>query len=246
MAEEQRRFILDDDAIPVVATRDLGKSFGPTRALDGVGMEFHAGQVHCILGENGAGKSTIGKIIGGLFPPDQGEILIDNVPVELPTVARARQRGIAMVYQELSLVPHLTVHENICLGCEGGRNPFSLVARGRERATCRQLLERYGLAIDLDAVAGRLPVAEQQLLEVVKGLAQEPRLLILDEPTAMLGLAEKSRLIEIIRSAKAAGTAIIFVTHHVEEVVEGADWVSADPVQRPYRAARPARFDHHP
>ena len=216
----------DREAVPVVSVRGLGKSFGPTRALDGVNLDFHAGQVHCVLGENGAGKSTIGKIIGGLFPADEGEVLIDGVPVQLPSVARARQAGIAMVYQELSLVPHLSVCENICLGREGRANPFSLIGRSREREECRSLLARFGLAVDLDAAAGTLPVAQQQLVEVVKGLAQRPRLLILDEPTAMLGLSEKSLLIDIIRSARDAGTAIIFVTHHVEEVVEVAGWVS--------------------
>ncbi|MGQ9366869.1 sugar ABC transporter ATP-binding protein [Azospirillum sp. ST 5-10] len=211
---------------PVAAVRNVSKSFGPTRALNGVSIDFHACRVHCILGENGAGKSTVGKILGGLYGPDEGEVLIDGSPVALRGTAQARRHGVAMVFQELSLIPHLTVRENICLGMERRRHPLARLRRRDEEALCRTLLDRFGLAFALDAPVRTLSVANQQLLEVVKGLAQQPRLLILDEPTAMLGVAEKEKLLAIIRRVKADGAAVIFVTHHVDEVVEVADQVS--------------------
>ncbi|MCF4167352.1 sugar ABC transporter ATP-binding protein [Zavarzinia compransoris] len=215
--------------VPDVATvevRRTSKSFGPTRALNDVSIAFHAGRVHCILGENGAGKSTVGKIVGGLYAPDDGEVMVDGRAVALRQVGDARRLGIAMVYQELSLVADLTVRENICLGTEGARHPFQRLRRRQETEACRALLSRFGLSFDLDAKVGTLPVADQQLLEIVKALAQNPRVLILDEPTAMLGLVEQQRLMEIIGELKTQGIAIIFVTHHVEEVVAVADEVS--------------------
>lgn len=210
----------------VAELRNVSKSFGPTRALRSVSLAIRSGEVHCILGENGAGKSTIAKILGGIYLPDDGEILIGGRSVRVATVADARRLGIAMVFQELSLVPDLTVWENIRLGMEGTGNPFTLTRRRTEEAVGRRLLERFDVALDLRARVGSLAVADQQLLEVTKALARQPRLLLLDEPTAMLGVVEKEKLIRVIRDLKADGTTVIFVTHHVEEVVEVADRVT--------------------
>ncbi len=210
----------------VVFLENISKRFGSTQAARNVSLRFKGGEVHAVLGENGAGKSTIGKILGGLVQPDDGRIVLDGKETRLRSVAEARGRGIAMVFQELSLVPDLTVRENIYLGTEIARHPFSLLRRQAEEDRCRRLFEEYNFAFDLNAWTRSLSVANQQLIEVVKALASDPRVLILDEPTAMLGVHENEKLMGIIRSARRQGTAIIFITHHVEEVVEAADRVS--------------------
>jgi ribose transport system ATP-binding protein len=210
----------------VVVLENISKRFGSTQAVKSVSLRFKAGEVHAILGENGAGKSTVGKIMGGLVHPDEGKIFVDGSEVRLRSVAEARGLGIAMVFQELSLVPDLTVRENIYLGMESTRHPFSLLQRKAEERSCEALFEKYNFDFDLRTFARNHSVANQQLIEVVKGLAAKPRLLILDEPTAMLGVRENEKLLGIIRSARSQGIAVIFITHHAEEVVKVADRVS--------------------
>ena len=210
----------------VIAARRISKAFGATRALHDISLSIKAGEVHCLLGENGAGKSTLAKIIGGLIRPDSGELEMADRPVRFRSIADARALGIGMVFQELSLAPDLTVRENICLGTESGFMPFRLYPSREEKALCRALLSEFDLEFDLDARVRDLSVGSQQLLEVAKALMQRPRVLLLDEPTAMLGVHEKRKLLGTIRRAKNDGTAIIFVTHHVEDVLEVADRVS--------------------
>jgi ribose transport system ATP-binding protein len=210
----------------IVVLQNIHKRFGSTHAVNNVSIRFVTGEVHALLGENGAGKSTLGKIVGGLFPPDEGRLLLDGTEVHYRNIAEARSRGLAMVFQELSLVPDLTVRENICLGMESAHHPFSLLPKRKEIEFCRSLLAEYEFDFDLDARVRDLSVASQQLIEVVKALARQPRVLILDEPTAMLGVRENEKLLNIIRSARQRGMAVIFVTHHVEEVIEVADRVS--------------------
>ena len=210
----------------VVALEHIFKRFGSTQAVKDVSLTFHAGEVHAVLGENGAGKSTVGKIMGGLVQPDAGKLFVDRRETHLENVAHASTLGFAMVFQELSLVPDLTVRENICLGMEIARHPFSLLRRSLEEEKCQTLFAEYDFDFDLDVRIKLLSVASQQLIEVLKALARRPRVLILDEPTAMLGVREKQKLLHIIRSAKSQGVATVFITHHVEEVVEVADRVS--------------------
>jgi ribose transport system ATP-binding protein len=211
---------------PIVVAHGLSKHFEATRALQGVSLSFFPGQIHCLLGENGAGKSTLGKILGGIYEPDAGEILIAGEPVALRGVAEARALGIAVVFQELSLAPDLSVVENICLGTERRRHPLSLLHPRAERARCEKLLDELGLSVDPDARLRDLPTPHQQLVEIAKALSLRPRLLILDEPTAMLGAIEKQKLFAILRRLRQDGTAFIFITHHIEEVVEIGDHVS--------------------
>ncbi len=210
----------------VAGLAHISKRFGSTRAVDDLSLQFHAGEVHAVLGQNGAGKSTVAKILGGLVQPDLGVLRIEGRAVRLRGVAEARRLGVAMVYQELSIVADLTVRENIHLGTEAARHPFSRLRPAAERAQCRSLLEVHRLDLDLDQRVGDLAVASQQLIEVLKALARRPRLLILDEPTAMLGVREKDKLLAIIGRARAEGVAVVFVTHHVDEVVAVADRVS--------------------
>ncbi|MFA5957889.1 sugar ABC transporter ATP-binding protein [Hyphomicrobium sp.] len=211
---------------PAVEVRNISKRFGATRALRDVSLFFCPGEIHCLLGENGAGKSTIGKIVGGVYNADEGEIHVDGLRTDIRSVADARKRGIVVVFQELSLAPDLTVRENICLGDERGSHLLSLLRPNAEDTRCRQLLADLGLSIDLGTRTRKLPIAMQQLIEIAKALALRPRVLILDEPTAMLGAVEKRKLFEILERVKADGTAIVLITHHIEEVIAAGDRVS--------------------
>jgi ribose transport system ATP-binding protein len=210
----------------VLEVENIHKKFGPTQALNNVSVRFAGGEVHCLLGENGAGKSTLGKIIGGLYSADNGQIRLGGAPVRFRSIADARRRGISMVFQELSLAPDLTVLENICLGSEGGKNPLRRLQRNAETDKCLALLGRLGINVDLDRRVRELSVANQQLVEVAKAISWDPRILVLDEPTSMLGHAEKSRLLQRIAKIRTDGVAIIFVTHHLDEVLQIADRVS--------------------
>jgi ribose transport system ATP-binding protein len=209
-----------------VVLEKIHKRYGSTHAVNNVSIRFRAGEVHALLGENGAGKSTVGKIIGGLVAPDEGRLLFEGNEVRFRNVAAARDRGVAMVFQELSLAPHLTVRDNICLGSESARSQKYIIRRRSDTELCKRFLEDNEFDIDIDAVVADLSVANQQLIEVIKALVRRPRVLILDEPTAMLGVRENEKLIAIIRRARAQGVAIVFVTHHVEEVLKVADRVS--------------------
>ena len=213
-------------AAEIVVLQNIHKRFGSTHAVNNVSIRFKAGEVHAVLGENGAGKSTVGKIVGGLFGPDEGKLFFDGAEIRFRNIAEARSLGLSMVFQELSLVPDLTVRENICLGTENARHPLALVKKRQEVELCRALFEKYNFDFDLNALVRDLSVANQQLVEVVKALARKPRVLILDEPTAMLGVRENEKLLNIIHGAREQGMAVIFVTHHVEEVIEVADRVS--------------------
>lgn len=210
---------------PLVRIRGLSKRFGATVAIDDVSIDFHAGEVHCLLGENGAGKSTVGKILAGLFPPDRGQILLNGKVTTIRSIAEARSHGIAMVFQELSLAPDLTARQNICLGTE--RRPvLGLIDTAQETKLCCDLCKKYSIDINIEERIGTLPVAQQQMVEILKALSRDASVLIFDEPTAMLGIHEKKALFEIIRQARREGKAIVFVTHHVDEVVELADRIS--------------------
>ncbi|MEA2780138.1 MAG: ribose transport system ATP-binding protein [Rhodospirillaceae bacterium] len=210
----------------LVEVRNISKRFGATRALRDVSLSFQPGEIHCLLGENGAGKSTVGKIIGGVYDSDDGEVRLDGTRALLRSVADARAAGVAVVFQELSLALDLTVRENICLGTERRRHPLDLLRRKDEEQRCGALLRELDVSINLSARVGDLAVANQQMVEIAKAMLLRPRVLILDEPTAMLGAVEKVKLFEILRRLKAEGTTFVFITHHIEEVIEIGDRVS--------------------
>ena len=215
-----------DRAQNSIVLQNIHKRYGLTHAVNNVSMSFSAGEVHALLGENGAGKSTVGKIVGGLIAPDDGKIILDGNEIRFRSIAAARDLGIAMAFQELSLAPHLSVRDNVCLGTESARGHAHFIRRRSDTELCKRFLDENEFDIDLNAPVGRLSVANQQLVEVIKALARRPRFLILDEPTAMLGVRENEKLIKIIQNVRAQGVAIIFVTHHVEEVIKVADRVS--------------------
>jgi ribose transport system ATP-binding protein len=208
-----------------LSIRGARKAFGATVALGGVDLAVGAGEVHALLGENGAGKSTLLKILAGVQPMDAGEMLLDGAPYRPAGPVDARRAGVAMVHQELSLCPHLTVAENILLGVEPAR--FGFVRRaeleGRAAAVLAPLAGD-GPAIDARAVVGDLSPAAQQLVEIARALAQSAcRVLVLDEPTSSLAGADVARLFDVLRRLRAEGVTVLYVSHFLEEVREIAD-----------------------
>jgi ribose transport system ATP-binding protein len=199
------------------------KAFGPTVALAGVDLAVEAGEVHALVGENGAGKSTLMKVLAGAYRPDAGSLELDGRRYQPANPLDARRRGVAMVYQELSLVPRLSVAENILLGEEPSR--FGLIRRRDLRAKARQVLSEIGHAdLDPDARAGSLPLAAQQLVEIARAVAQTAcRVLILDEPTSSLTSDDVERLFALIRRFRGRGLAVIYISHVIEEVQRVAD-----------------------
>jgi ABC-type sugar transport system ATPase subunit len=203
---------------PVVEVRGATKAYGPVKALDDVSFTLARGEVHALLGHNGAGKSTLVKVLSGVVSPDQGEVLVDGRPVELKSPRSAQAAGIAVVEQELSLVPTLTVRENILLGSvDAGFWRSS----GVDDAEIRSLLSRLGLDdVGPDTVVEDLSIAECQLVEIARALSRDAKVLILDEPTATLGEAEIVRVFGALRELVAEGYGIIFVSHRLGEVLE--------------------------
>ena len=210
---------------PVVALRGAGKTYGPITALHGVDLELRAGEVMCLAGENGAGKSTLIKILTGAIRRDEGAYLVDGQDVGNPSPAQAREAGIGVVYQELSLLPDLSVGENLFMGRLPARRGITRPRELRRRA--RTMLERVGLEhLDPDAQVGMLSLATQQLVEIAKVLGENPRVLIFDEPTTALSEAETKALLARIHQLRDEGHAVMYVTHHLEEMFEIGDRVT--------------------
>ncbi|MBW3632553.1 MAG: sugar ABC transporter ATP-binding protein [Chloroflexi bacterium] len=207
---------------PALEMRGISKRFPGVVALDRVDFSVRGGEIHSLIGQNGAGKSTLMNILSGVYPPDEGQILIDGKAVTIGHPREALRRGIGTVYQELSLLPNLSVADNIFLGREAG-NGFVIDERvivDRARAVLDLLGET---AIDVTARARNLPLAQQQIVEIAKVLSHEPRILILDEPTAPLAAEETRRLFAILHELKTRGLAIIFISHRFQEIVAHCD-----------------------
>ena len=204
----------------------LRKSFGPTRALAGVDFDAAAGEVHALVGENGAGKSTLVRILAGALQPDEGEMALDGSPYRPSGPLDAATCGVAMVYQELSLVPHLGAAENVWLGREPARG--GLVDRERMRRTTAAAMATLGHPdVDLDVPVRRLPIAIQQVVEIARAIARpNTRVLILDEPTSSLARGDVERLFATIARLRSEGLAIIYISHVLEEVRAIADRVT--------------------
>lgn len=212
---------------PLLRISGLTKRFGATLALNNVSIQFQAGEIHCVLGENGAGKSTIGKIVSGLFAADEGSIWYDNQQVAFSSSREARHAGVVMVYQELSLAPSLSVRANLWLGAEKGKTLLSLTRKSQEVRRVQEVLTQLGLAhIDMEQAVSHFPVAIQQLIEIGKSLMSQPRVIIFDEPTAMLGAVEKERFFTVLRTLRESGLASVLVTHHIDDVIAVSDRVT--------------------
>lgn len=221
---------------PVVQLRDISKEFSGVTAVDGVNLDILPGEVHVIAGENGAGKSTLMKLLSQVERPTEGEILISGEPVEFHGPKHAQALGVAMVHQEFTLAPDLTIAENMFAAQEPGR--FGIIDRQAERRMARELLGRVGLDIDPDKTVSNLTVAGQQRVEIAKALAVEKRVeiakalatqsmvVIMDEPTAALSEQEIEELFTVIEDLKSHGIAILYISHRLDEVFRIADRVT--------------------
>ncbi len=204
--------------------REIGKSFPGVRALDGVTLDLFAGEVLALVGENGAGKSTLMKILAGAQPADSGEIVIDGKAVVIDSPRAAENLGIGMIYQEFNLVPGLNAIDNIVLGNEPGRGPFINEAQASERAG--KTFADLGIELPLNVEAARLSVAQQQMVEITKVLSRHARIIVMDEPSAALTDREIDRLFAIIKTLKARGVGIIYISHRLEELPRIADRIT--------------------
>ncbi len=197
----------------------IQKRFGATKALDGVDLHVAAGEVLALVGENGAGKSTLMKVLSGAHAPDAGTMMLDGKPYAPRDPLEARKRGVAMIYQELSLAPHLSVTENILLGVEPNRGGVLQLAAMKQ--TAREALSQVGLeAISPDTPVSRLSVAQRQLVEIARSLALGSRVLVFDEPTSSLTQSDIVRLFALVKRLRDGGQAIIYISHFLEEVRE--------------------------
>ena len=202
----------------------MTKRFPGVVALRDVSLEVQAGEILALLGENGAGKSTLLKIVSGAQRPDEGRILWDGAPVQLASPHAAQARGIVTIYQEFTLVPDLSVAENVFIGREHRRGP--LVDWPRLRREAQAVLARIGLAVDPETPVRALSVAEQQMVEIARALSMDSRLIIMDEPTSALSDTEVTRLLDIMRRLRADGIAVVFVTHRLVEAQSVCDRVT--------------------
>jgi len=212
--------------VPLLEMRGISKAFPGVQALKDVSLTVYGGEVHMLVGQNGAGKSTLIKILCGAHEPDQGEFLLDGKPVQIASTRDARRLGVAVIFQEFSLVPYLDIAQNIFLGREF-RGPFpGTIDQSRMHTEARRILDTLGMEIDTRLKVHRLGVAQQQMVEIAKALSQRPRVLVMDEPTAAISDREIERLFEIIRKLKQDGIAIIYISHRMQEVFDIGDRIT--------------------
>ena len=207
---------------PRLSMRGIRKTFGATIALDNVDFAVSAGEIHALIGENGAGKSTLMKVLSGALQPDDGEMTIDGSPFAPANPLQARQQDVAMIYQELSLAPHLTVVENVLLGMEITRR--GLLQKSDMHALVQNALTELDHAdIDPHARVSTLTIAERQIVEIARALSVQCRVLVLDEPTSSLTRSDADRLFRVMQRLKARNLAIVYISHFLEEIAEIAD-----------------------
>ncbi|MFB6710667.1 MULTISPECIES: sugar ABC transporter ATP-binding protein [unclassified Streptomyces] len=208
-----------DRAAPVLALSDVSKSFGAVRALQDVSLSLRPGEVHALAGENGAGKSTLIKTLAGVHRPDGGQVLLDGRPVVFHGPADARAAGIAVIYQEPTLFPDLSIAENIFMGRRPRRGLGRIDHRAVREAT-EGLMRRLGVDLSPDRPARGLSIADQQIVEIAKALSFDARVLIMDEPTAALTGGETARLFSVVRTLRDQGAAVLFISHRLDEIFE--------------------------
>ena len=207
----------DPPEAPVLVLRHAVKSFGAVQALVDGSIELRSGEAHALVGENGAGKSTLVKILAGVYQPDAGALLVDGQEVTLHGPAAARAAGIAVIYQEPALFPDLSVAENMFIG----RQPLGSgrrIDRRAMRTEAAAIFARLGVHLDPARIARGLSIADQQVVEIGKAISLEARVIVMDEPTAALSAAEVDRLFDVVRTLRAHGTAVLFISHRLEEV----------------------------
>lgn len=212
-------------AAPALKLSGVAKSFGAVVALSDGELTLESGSIHALVGENGAGKSTLVKIIAGLYRPDRGEYRLHGEPVDFHTTAQAKDAGVAVIYQEPTLFPDLTVAENIFIGRQP-RGRFGLIDRAAMRRQSQELFAELGVPIDPDRLAEGLSIADQQIIEIAKAISMDARVLIMDEPTAALSGIEVERLFTVARGLRDAGAAILFISHRFDEVFSLCDHIT--------------------
>ena len=204
--------------------KGIGKTFPGVKALEGVNLTIREGQVHALLGENGAGKSTLIKILSGAYSKDEGEIFFEGQPVEIRGPHDAQALGISTIYQEFNLARNLTVAENIFLGHLPRKG--AAVDWAKVKARSKEILDSLGVTFSVDTPTAKLSVAEQQLVEIAKSLNRKTRILIMDEPSAVLGEKDLEKLFQVVRSLQAQGIGIVYISHRLKEIFELADEVT--------------------
>jgi len=225
---------------PLLSMSGVVKTFPGVRALDGVDLDVRAGEVHCLLGQNGAGKSTLIKVLAGAHTPDEGTISWDGAPARLSSPMRAMELGVATIYQELDLVDGLTVAENVFLGHERSRGGF--VRAGEARAATAELLRRLGHPeIPPGREVGRLSAAGKQIVSMARALSHDARLIVMDEPSAVLDAGEVDKLFTVIRELTAGGIAVVYISHRLEEIRQVGDRVTVLKDGRTVATGLPAR-----
>ena len=217
----------DNRNVPVLETRSISKRFGGVQALDGVSMTVHAGEVVALAGDNGAGKSTLIKTISGVFQPDDGEIVFEGRPIRFETPHSARDHGIETIYQDLALADNLSIGANIFLGREPMRLAFGFLPvldRAKMATAARETMARLEFHVSrLDAPVSNFSGGQRQAVAIGRALYWDARLLIMDEPTAALGVPEQRKVIALINALKAQGRGVIFISHNLGDIFAVAD-----------------------
>ncbi len=210
-------------AAPLLSVRGIGVRFGDVDVLSGIDLDIRPGEVHGLIGENGAGKSSLGKVLGGYYRASSGEISVEGRPQNRWDTPAALDAGVAIMHQELQLVPALTVAQNVFLGLEEHRHG---ILRGTEAARLEVLMGQSGLRLDPHATAASLTIAEQQKIEILRALARQARVIVMDEPTAALSKSEIVQLHRIMRALRDEGRSVIYVTHFLNDVLDVADRIT--------------------
>ncbi len=213
-----------DRSPPILEARSISKRFGGVLALDNVSLQVRKATVHALVGENGAGKSTLGRIFSGMTHPDAGELLLDGRPVRFGTPREAQRAGVAAVSQELTLVPKLSVIDNVFLGVE--KQKLGMITTRTTRRRFESLVETMGLRLPADRRVGDLSVADGQKVEILRALGRGARLVVMDEPTSALVADEVGQLLELVRRLVGEGVTVIYVSHALDDVLAIADDVS--------------------
>lgn len=216
---------LSPEVEPILAFRGVTKRFGGATALSGVDFELMPGEIHGLVGENGAGKSTLMKILSGVHSPDEGELTLRGVPERFSSPKAAKARGIGMIYQELTVMPSLTVAENVFLGRQP-TNSLGMVDWKLMRTEATAKLQDLGITLDVTERMGKLSLGNQQLVEIARVAFSGAEVIILDEPTSALSVPEAERLFEVMRELRTRGKSLVFISHFLEDILVVANRVT--------------------